>query len=111
MLFWKCQVCGLVVEGASPPDKCPKCGAPKEQFKQLTDQESQLIVRSRKSNYLHMKALTLLQELLKVAEEGIQDNLDPACVKIFTEEKEFALLTTQKIMAELETHMKKGKWG
>jgi len=111
MPLCKCQVCGLVLEGPEPPDKCPRCGAPKEQFKLLSDQEAQLVTRSRKSNYLHMKALTLLQELLKIAEEGIQDNLDPPCVKIFTEEKEFALLTIQKIMAELEVHMKKGKWG
>lgn len=111
MPLWKCQVCGLIFEGSEPPEKCPKCGAPKNQFKQLTDQEAQLVTRSRKSNYLHMKALDLLRELLVVAEELIQDNLDPACVKIANEEKEFALTTIQKIMAELEIHMKKGKWG
>ncbi|MEM3346283.1 MAG: rubredoxin, partial [Desulfurococcaceae archaeon] len=94
-----------------PPEKCPKCGAPRNQFKQLSDQEAELVTRSRRSNYLHMKALTLLRELLVVAEELINDNLDPGCVKIANEEKEFALTTIQKIMAELETHMKKGKWG
>jgi len=111
MPLWKCQVCGLVLEGPAPPDKCPKCGAPKEQFKQLSDQEAQLVTRSRKTNYLHMKALTLLQELLKIAEEGIQDNLDPPCVKIFTEAKEQALLFQQKIKAEIQGHISRGKWG
>ena len=111
MPLWKCQVCGLIVEGVEPPEKCPRCGAPKEQFKQLSDQEAELVTRSRKTNYLHMEALTLLRRLLEIAEEGIRDNLDPACVKIFSEEKEFAQLTIQKIMAELEAHMKKGKWG
>ncbi|MEM4848659.1 MAG: rubredoxin, partial [Ignisphaera sp.] len=98
MPLWKCQVCGFILEGFEPPEKCPKCGAPKNQFKQLTDQEAQLVTRSRKSNYLHMKALNLLRELLAVAEELIQDNLDPACVKIANEEKDFALTTIQKIM-------------
>ncbi|MEM3927132.1 MAG: rubredoxin [Desulfurococcaceae archaeon] len=111
MKAWKCQVCGLIYEAPEPPEKCPKCGAPREQFKQLTEQELGLVTRSRLSNYLHMRALTLLRELLDIAEKGIQDNLDPGCLKIFNEEKEFALLTIQKIMAELETHMKKGKWG
>lgn len=111
MPLWKCQVCNFVFEDSEPPEKCPKCGAPKNQFKQLTDQEAQLVLRSRKSNYLHMKALNLLKELLAVAEEIIEDNLDPACVKIASEEKEFALTTIQKIMAELEIHMRKGKWG
>ncbi|MEM2354188.1 MAG: rubredoxin [Desulfurococcaceae archaeon] len=111
MPFWKCQICGYVFEGPQPPDKCPKCGAPKEQFKQLSEKEAELITRSRRSNYLHMKALTLLRELLNVAEEIAQDNLDPACVKIADEEKEFATVAIQKIMAELEAHLKKGKWG
>ena len=111
MSLWKCQVCGFVFEGLEAPDKCPKCGAPKEQFKQLSEQEVQLVLRSRKTNYLHMKVLTLLRELLVVAEEIENDNLDPPCVKLAKEEKEFALTTIQKIMAELETHMKRSKWG
>lgn len=111
MTMWKCEVCGLIYEGTEPPEKCPKCGAPKEKFRKLSEDEEKLVTRSRYSNYLHMKAYTLLQELLEVAEKGIQDNLDPACFKIFTEEKEFALITMQKIKAELEAHMKKQKWG
>ncbi|MEM2207383.1 MAG: hypothetical protein QXG17_01645 [Sulfolobales archaeon] len=111
MTLWKCQVCGYVYEGIEAPERCPKCGAPRERFKLLSEQEVQLILRSRKSNYLHMKALTLLRDLLAVADELIQDNLDPACVKLATEERESALTTIQKIMAELETHEKKGKWG
>ncbi|MEM4718329.1 MAG: rubredoxin [Desulfurococcaceae archaeon] len=111
MPLWKCEVCGLIYEGTDPPEKCPKCGAPREKFRLLSQQEEELVKRSKYSNYLHMKAYTLLQKLLEIAEEGIKDNLDPGCYKIFTEEKEFALLTMQKIKAELEAHMKKQKWG
>jgi len=111
MPLWKCSVCGFIHEGIEPPDKCPKCNAPREKFTKLSEQEEQLVIRSRLSNYLHMRALVLLQELLEIAEKGIADNLDPGCYKIFTEEKEFALVTIQKIKAELEAHMKKGKWG
>ena len=28
-----CQVCGYVYEGDNPPEKCPQCGAPAEEFK------------------------------------------------------------------------------
>jgi len=111
MTLWKCQVCGLIYEGVEPPEKCPKCGAPRDKFTQLSESEVELVLKSRKTNYLHMEALKHLRKLLEIAEEGIKENLDPGCVKIFTEEKDFALLTIQKIMAELETHMKKGKWG
>ncbi|MCI4435533.1 MAG: rubredoxin [Ignisphaera sp.] len=110
MPMWKCKVCGFVFEGPEPPEKCPKCGSPKDQFVKLSEEEEKLILRSRLTNSLHIEAYTLLQRLLEIAEKGIQDNLDPPCVKIFTEEKEFALTMMQKIKAELETHMKKGKW-
>jgi len=110
LVMWKCSVCGYVFEGVEAPDKCPKCGAPKEKFTKLGEEEK-LITRSRLTNSLHIEAFTLLQRLLEIAEKGIQDNLDPPCVKIFSEEKEFAIITMQKIKAELETHMKKGKWG
>ncbi len=110
MPMWKCKVCGFVFEGPEPPEKCPKCGAPKDQFVKLSEEEEKLILRARLTNSLHMEAYTLLQRLLEIAEKGIQDNLDPPCVKIFTEEKEFALTMMQKIKAELEAHMKKGKW-
>lgn len=111
MPLWRCEVCLLVYEAPEPPERCPRCGAPREKFRQLSLEEEELVKRSRYSNYLHMKAYNLLQELVQVAEEGIRDNLDPACYKIFNEEKEFALLTMQKIKAELEVHMKKHKWG
>lgn len=29
---WKCTVCGYIHEGENPPEKCPRCGAPKEAF-------------------------------------------------------------------------------
>lgn len=111
MAMWKCEICGFIYEGVELPERCPKCGAPKEKFRKLSEEEEKLVTRSRLSNHLHIRACVLLQELLEIAERGIQDNLDPGCYKIFTEEKEFALVTIQKIKAELEAHVKKQKWG
>jgi ferredoxin-thioredoxin reductase catalytic subunit len=31
---WKCEVCGYEHSENEPPDSCPKCGAPKEMFKE-----------------------------------------------------------------------------
>ena len=31
-LQWKCVVCGAIVEGDTPPEKCPVCGVGPEQF-------------------------------------------------------------------------------
>lgn len=32
MKSWRCSVCGYVHVGDMPPEKCPKCGAPREKF-------------------------------------------------------------------------------
>ena len=31
---WKCNVCGYIHEGDSPPDICPVCGSPKDAFEE-----------------------------------------------------------------------------
>ena len=48
---------------------------------------------------------------MDVAEDGIDDNLDPDCVKIFAQALEQAEILQQSIKAELQGHMNKGKWG
>jgi len=110
-VMWKCTICRFIYEGPEAPDKCPKCGAPKEKFMKLGNEEEELIIRSRSSNNLHIEAYTLLQRLLEIAEKGVKDNLDPPCLRIFMEEREFAIKTMQKIKAELENHVLKGRWG
>ncbi|MDA8212213.1 MAG: rubredoxin, partial [Clostridia bacterium] len=42
--------------------------------------------------------------------EGIDLNLDPPCVALFNKALENARLIRQMVKAELEGHMKKGKW-
>ncbi len=31
-VFWKCRVCGQIIEAAAAPDKCPVCDHPQEYF-------------------------------------------------------------------------------
>lgn len=31
-MTWKCEHCGYEHKGDQPPEKCPRCGFPKEQF-------------------------------------------------------------------------------
>lgn len=110
-MLWKCSVCNFVYEGAEAPERCPKCGAPREKFVQLSDEASDKILRSRFTNDLHMELKTLLDTVVEVAEQGIEDDLDPGCVKVFSDARRAALELGQKVKAELEGHMKKDKWG
>ena len=109
--MWQCGSCGYVWDGEEPPNKCPKCGAPKEKFVKLEDKAAGLVERSRYTNGLHIQLYALLEQVVDVAEDGVDDNLDPGCVKIFKRAQEQAEIIQQSIKAELEGHMKKGKWG
>ena len=109
--MWKCGVCGYVWDGEEAPDNCPKCNAPKERFTELDEKAMELVENSRFTNSLHMQLFSLLEQVADIAEDGIDDNLDPMCVRIFTRALEQAEILSQSIKAELQGHMQKGKWG
>lgn len=109
--MWQCAVCNFIHEGDDAPDKCPKCGAPKEKFSALEEDRVTLVQRSRLSNALLMELSGLLDAVEDLAEVGIEDDLDPGCVKLYKECKDFAVFARQSLKAEIQTHMTKGKWG
>lgn len=108
---WRCGGCGYIYDGADPPEKCPNCGAPKEKFEKLPSEKAQLIERSRLSNDLHIKFQTVLSEVVAIANKGVEDNLDPRCLEIFAQARDFAKLVRQRSITEVQTHVGKGKWG
>ncbi len=110
MKLFKCSVCGYVHEGNDAPDFCPKCNAPKEKFVELSQEDADKIYKSDRTNDIHMKLIALTGKIGALCEEGIQLNLDPGCVAAFEKAKNEAWVIKQRCKAELETHMKKGKW-
>jgi rubredoxin len=108
--LWKCQVCGYIHEGEDAPDVCPKCGAPKEKFTQLSEEEAKKIYSSDRTNDIHMEIIGLCGKIQALCAEGIEINLDPPCVASFERAKNEAWVIKQRAKAELEGHMKKGKW-
>lgn len=107
--MWRCTVCNFTMEGEMP-ERCPKCGAPKEKFVALEEAQVELIRRSQKSNDLHMKLSALMDKVIAVAKEGEVDNLDPGCVKVFKNTTEQATIIKQMVKAEVQGHIGKGKW-
>jgi len=104
-------VCEYIHEGNDLPDKCPRCGATKDKFEKIPEDKAKLIDRSRVTNGLHKKLFTVLRDVENMATRGVEDNLDPACVAIFTRAKQEAALIRKFIRAELQVHVGKGKWG
>lgn len=108
--LFKCGNCNYIYEGETAPDICPKCGAPKEQFVELSAEAAALVYKSERTNDIHMAIITLTDKIVSLAKEGIEINLDPNCVRGFTQARNEVYAVKQNSKAELENHMKKGKW-
>lgn len=106
----KCSVWSYLSDTKDAPDKYPCRGAPKDKFVRLTDDKAKLVDRAKCTNQLHMGLAAVLDQVHSVAEAGIKDNLDPACVAIFTRASDEARLLSQFIKPEIEVHIG-GKWG
>ena len=108
--LFKCSVCNFMHEGETAPEKCPKCGQGQENFVELSADAAALVYKSERTNDIHMEIITLSDAIVKLAKEGIDINLDPNCVSILTQARNEAYVMKQRAKAELEGHMKKGKW-
>ncbi|MGM5488904.1 MAG: rubredoxin-like domain-containing protein [Nanobdellota archaeon] len=111
MTLWKCSNCGYIHEDEEAPEECPKCGAPKEAFNKLDEQAEDLVQKSRVSNEAHMALLGLCEEGYGMAQTLYEEKLDDNCVAIAERAMGDFEEIIQSIKAELEAHMKKGKWG
>ncbi len=109
-MLWKCSVCGYTTEGEEAPDKCPKCGAPKEKFNQFSEEDAKKVYSSDRTNDIHMKIIELSMQIVKLADEGIEINLDPPCVAAFKNAKAECWVIKQRSKAEIAGHVGKGKW-
>jgi|SRR6056297_334203 len=109
--MYKCKNCGYVHWLENLPEKCPKCFSKKEVFQLLSEEESSKIEESLLTNELLIEMIDTLNKLLDISEEGLEDNLDEGCKKIFSSIYKQSIEHIQEIKAEIETHIKNNKWG
>ncbi|SHI01929.1 hypothetical protein SAMN02745823_01939 [Sporobacter termitidis DSM 10068] len=109
-MLWKCSVCGFTHEGPEAPDACPKCGAPKDKFAALSEEDAKKIYASDRTNDIHMEIVKLAMKIQALAKEGIEINLDPPCVALFKQARDEAWVIKQRSKAEIAGHIGKGKW-
>jgi predicted nucleic acid-binding Zn-ribbon protein len=109
-MLWKCSVCGYVHRGSEAPEYCPKCGATKDKFNALSDEDAKKIYDSDRTNDIHMEIIQLAMKIKDLAEEGIKINLDPPCVALFKQAKDEAWIIKQRSKAEIAGHISRGKW-
>lgn len=109
-MLWKCSVCGYTHEGNDAPEFCPKCGAPKEKFNQLSEEDAQKIYSSDRTNDIHMEIIKHAMRIKELAQEGIEINLDPPCVEVFKHARDESWVIKQRSKAEIAGHVGRGKW-
>ncbi|WP_006717036.1 rubredoxin-like domain-containing protein [Desulfitobacterium metallireducens] len=109
-MLWKCSVCGYLHEGKEAPEKCPKCGVPKEKFSALSEEDAKKVYDSDRTNEIHMEIIELAMKIKDLAKEGIDINLDPPCVALFKQAQDEAWVIKQRSKAEIAGHVGKGKW-
>jgi hypothetical protein len=97
-------------EGNEAPETCPKCGAPKEKFAALPEEDAKKVYMSDRTNDIHMEIVTLAMKIEALAKEGIEKNLDPPCVALLTKARDEAWVIKQRSKAEIAGHIGKGKW-
>ena len=109
-MLWKCTVCNYMHEGPEPLDVCPKCDQPREKFVEIPDADAQKIFQADRTNDIHMEIAQLAMRIKDLAREGMKLNLDPACVGVFKKAHQDAWVIKQRSKAEIEKHVKGGKW-
>ena len=67
MKKWRCGGCGYVWDGEQPPEKCPKCGAPKSDFSAVPAEEAQIIEKARITNEMHVAIMSVSKKMQKWA--------------------------------------------
>ena len=109
-MLWKCSFCGFTHEGDDAPEKCPKCGNPKEMYTALSEADAKKVYDSDRTNDIHMEIVKLAMKIKELTKEGIEINLDPTCVELFKKAHDEAWVIKQRSKAEIAIHVGKGKW-
>ncbi len=110
MKIWRCEVCGYLHEGEEPPDFCPKCGAPKDKFVLLDEEEAQMMVDARDTKEKYRLILERLDHINQLAHEGIELDLDEGCNKIFNQTVQSIEDIRKMIKEELAGHAQECIW-
>ena len=104
---WKCLVCGEIYEGEYPPEECPACGAPSDQFVE---------VQNERVNYLSSKDERIFVIGSGIAAvsaiESIRKRNKKAYVEMISEESElpyYRILLSKKLNIDSNISILKDK--
>ena len=110
MKMWRCDICGYLHEGEEALEFCVKCGAPREKFVLLDEEEAEMMHDALRTREQYQRIFALLTEVLEVAQEGIELDMDEGCNRIFNKTKEEVSGVHQMIKDELAGYAQHCVW-
>lgn len=108
--MFKCSQCSYVHWLEEIPAHCPKCMA-QGTFTSLPVKEKEQIEKSLYGNELLIEMADTLNKVIDIANDGIKEHADEACADMYSRIYKASIEMVQMIKAELETHIKNGRWG
>lgn len=110
MKLFKCSVCNYMIESDRPANVCLKCGAPSSAFQELSEEESEKVYDSERTNDILMELDSLAMKISELCYEGIEIDFDPNCIKLFNYSNDKVWEIKQLVKAEIENHIKRKEW-
>lgn len=92
------------------PEMCPKCGSPKDKFRELSETEMESIYKADKTNDLLMHVIHLSMKIAEACKEGESINLSPTCNETFQKIRKKSWIMKQMAKAEIGTHFDRAEW-
>jgi len=110
MKKWRCDLCGYLHNGDELPNNCPKCSVPKDRFFLLDEEETEMMEDAIETKEKYVQILARLDEVMLLAQEGIELDLDDGCNMIFQKAKEEIAGIHKMIKDELAGHAQQCVW-
>ena len=105
---WKCLVCGEIFEGEYPPQECPVCAAPADQFVEILDSQCEYKSEENKTIVVIGGGVAAVS-----AVESIRARNSKATIIMLSDEKILPyqrILLSKKLCTELECEIKSQEW-
>ncbi len=108
--MYKCSQCSYMHWLDEIPEFCPKCMTA-DTFKTVPASDKDKIEKALYGNELLIEMADTLNKVIDIANDGIKENPDEACTDMYSRIYKSSIEMVQMIKAELENHIKNGRWG
>jgi hypothetical protein len=71
MKMWRCDICGYLHEGDEAPEFCVKCGAPREKFVLLDEEEAEMMHDALRTREQYQRILHSLRKYWRWRKRGL----------------------------------------